>query len=161
MRTWMTLCALLLAPSLLWAQEERPEPRGGQGLPALRFLNDLELTQEQKQQVNRLRRELAPQIREVAGQVKAAIPESARKAAADAVAKAKAEGKRPREIAQIREQALGLTDEQKAQMAALQEKQQELNTKLKQQVMDILTDEQKAQLKPANRPERTEKPETR
>jgi alanyl-tRNA synthetase len=154
MKTLMMAALLAVVAIPAFAADEEPAQRGQGRLPALRFLNGIELTKEQKQQLREIRTELAPQLQEVTTKMQELVPAEKRQAAAQAVAKAKADGKMGKELKEIREAALGLNEAQLAQMAELTAKQKELSEKLKEKVMGILTDAQKEQIKAAAPPQR-------
>lgn len=159
-KTLMMAALLAVVAIPAFAADDEPAERGQGRMPALRFLNGIELTKEQKQQLRQIRTELGPELQEVTTKIQELVPAEKRQAAAEAVAKAKADGKKGKELKEVREAALGLNEAQQAQMTELTAKQKELGEKLKEKVMGILTDAQKEQIKAAETPRGNRQPAT-
>ncbi len=101
----------------------------------------LKLTDDQKAQVKELRKEYGPKFKAAADSI---LTAEQKKARADAVKAAKAEGKKGREVMKAAHEAVKLTDEQKAK---IKEAMKPLHKEVREKIMAILTPEQKAQLK--------------
>lgn len=105
----------------------------------LKELAKVELTEEQKTQIQELAAEVEPKLEEARKKVNELIPAETRKARQEAVAKAKAEGKKPEDVVT----AFKLTEEQLAAQKAVREVQQGFNKK----VNELLTPEQRQALR--------------
>ena len=129
-------CSLVLAAD---KAEKKPEKKPASPAAAVFAVpKKVTLTAEQQTKVDELRKQ------------KAARETAARDA--------KAAGKKGKELSEALNAAVKLTDEQKAQMDTSRKEVAELTKKAKTALMELLTDEQKAQLKPAPKPDK--KPKT-
>ncbi len=111
------------------APKERPGPAAG----ILKQLEKADLTDEQEAKV----KELAAKLTGLAESAKLS-PEQ-RKALAEVMKKAKADGKTRQEVQKMREEVLKLTDEQKAAM----KKAQEARAAVMKEIVALLTPEQR------------------
>jgi Spy/CpxP family protein refolding chaperone len=108
-------------------------------------VKQLNLTEEQKAKVKDLKKEYGPKLKE-AGQKAASILTAEQKKARDeAIKAAKAANKKvnPKELNEV----MKLTDEQKTKMDAARKEAQALAKEVNDKIMEILTPEQKEQLK--------------
>lgn len=116
----------------------------------LRQLAALELTEEQKKQIQTIAAEYEPKLKEAQKKVNALIPEEQRKARQEALAKARAEGKKPADVVT----AFKPTEEQAAAQKAVRDINQEFNKK----VNEVLTREQKQARRKARQEANDKKP---
>ncbi len=117
------------------------------GLPVFqRLLKDLTLTDEQQAQLKELKEKFGPKFQELSKQKQSLLTDEQRKAMVEARKEAIEAGKKGKEVMQAVLDALNLTDEQEAKWKDLQQAQRELQKEVREAVMEILTDEQKAQL---------------
>jgi hypothetical protein len=152
MRTVIVLgvAALLAASGRADEQkaEKKAKPKGEPFAAVFSFPKSIQLDDKQKEAVAGLKKEYTPQLEELRGKrVKIITPER-QKAMAEAVKAAKAEGKKGKELNEARLAALKLTDEEKGQLKELDQAQLKLAKEIGQKKMALLTDEQKASLKP-------------
>ncbi|MFM7036860.1 MAG: hypothetical protein ACKO2L_03980 [Planctomycetaceae bacterium] len=111
-----------------------------------RFLNGIELTAAQKEQVAALDKTLAAEFQALNKQRSEILTETQRTAEREAQKSAKAAGKTPAEARKAVDEALQLTAEQKTKMADLQTKQQAFAAKTIEELKKILTPEQQTKL---------------
>lgn len=113
-------------------------------------LADLQLSEEQKNQIKQIAAEFEPKLKEAQKKNRALVPQEQRKARREAIAKARAEGKKPAEI----RTAFKPTEEQAAAQKAVREIQQAFNGK----VNEVLTKEQRQSLRKTRRNAEGKKP---
>ncbi len=101
----------------------------------LKRLADLKLSEEQQAQIKKFAAEYDPKLKATRQKLNALTTPEQRKARRDAIAKAKAEGKKPREVIA----AYKPTEEQAAAQKAVREVQMAFNKK----VNEVLTKEQR------------------
>ncbi|MCS7238624.1 MAG: hypothetical protein NZ899_10200 [Thermoguttaceae bacterium] len=158
MRPWRAAVVLGVVAGLVvgvaWAQEvkQKPkkEPKPAQPqIPALdQWLRGVELSAEQKEKVEALKREFAPAIAEVNKAMEGVFTEEQRKIRREIAAKGKAEGKTPQEVRKLQDEAVKLTPEQKEKIAQLTAQRREVLQKLAKHLLEILTPEQKQVVEP-------------
>ena len=123
-----------------------PGERGGFGSPfgmIDRAAERLNLSAEQKEKVETLKKEFEPKIAEVQKKLDGILTAEQKKAREDAIAKAKEEGKTGRDLFQIIQGAVKLTEEQQAKQKEVRTEMMELYGKVREKLMEVLTDEQK------------------
>jgi len=107
----------------------------------------IELTADQKTKLDALNKEFGPKLAECRKKAAGIITADQKKARAEAVKKAKADGKKGKEVQAAANAALAITADQKTQQAECKKAMQALNKEIKTQFAALLTDEQKAKLK--------------
>ena len=123
----MAVAMLIAAPLLAQERGQRDEGRRGRGNPAPRALlmmerlqtaiGELNLTDEQKEKLAKVREEMGPKMKETWGEAeKEILTEERRKAAEEVMKKNKEAGTKGREAVTAIETAIKLTDEQKPKM---------------------------------------------
>lgn len=142
------LClGLVLCLASAGVADEKKAKKGGKAPAATqRFLNGIELTAAQKEQVAALDKTLATEFQALNKQRAEILTETQRTAEREAQKSAKAAGKTPAEARKDIDAALQLTDEQKTKMAELQKKQQAFAAKTIDELKKILTPEQQQKL---------------
>jgi hypothetical protein len=110
--------------------------------------NKIELTDQQKEKLEALRKEYTPQLQEIDAKIKKILTPERQKAAEAAVKTAKEAGKKGKELAEARNAALNLSAEEKAQLKELSEPRGKLVKEIVGKKQALLTDEQKAALAP-------------
>ena len=134
------LLALVLAVAAPLSAADKKKP-GKKAPVAVQVPKGIELSEEQKQKVAELNKKYVPQLAEA--RKKIGLSKEQRQARAEAFKKARADGKKGKEIREAANAAAKLTDDQKAAAEELRTLQGEIRTAL----MGILTDEQKAGLR--------------
>ena len=117
------------------------------GPTAVKVPMGIELTAEQKTKLDALNKEFGPKLAECRKKAASIITADQKKARAEAVKKAKADGKKGKEVQAAANAALAITADQKTQQAECKKAMQALNKEIKTQFAALLTDEQKAKLK--------------
>ncbi len=141
MRTLLSLVlvAVIAVPAL--AQDKKKKKRGPKkpdpGAMILKKLEKAELTDDQVAKIKELCAEVADKI--VAARAKANLTAEQKKARAEAIKKAKEEGKTGKEAMKAVQSAVELTPEQKSAM----EEARKLHGEMMKKVFDMLTPEQK------------------
>ncbi len=114
--------------------------------PSARFVEKLELTDAQKEQVAAVDKEFAPKLAEI-NKTRMEMLTDEQKQAEKATQKANKEaGKKGPEARKAVEEALKLTDDQKTKMKEITKKQTEVNTELVAALKKFLTPEQQEKL---------------
>lgn len=146
-RTWLLLVLAFVVAAPLSAAEtkKRDSRKYSLATSVLKKLEKAGLTDEQKSKI----KELAAKVTEktAALRQKAVSTPEQNKARAEAVKKAKAEGKTGKELVAAVNAAVKLTSEQEAARKAVQQ----AYTGLKKEIVGMLTDEQKAKLPRKNK----------
>jgi Spy/CpxP family protein refolding chaperone len=147
LRVVLILLVALVIASPVMAQEKKKGRRGGGFDPLARLLEGLNLTDEQKAKVEDVKKEFAPKAAEIAKKRLVIFTDEQKKARAEAEKAAKEAGKSPAEIARAAREAVTLTDEQKSKLGEVGKEERELFTKRLEKIKEILTGDQKKQLK--------------
>jgi Spy/CpxP family protein refolding chaperone len=118
----------------------------------LKKTESLGLSEEQQKKIKEIAESYTPKFRELNQKLPALLTAEQKKARQEAQAKNKADGKKGKEAQAALEAAAPLTDEQKKVQAEVQASQKELNTKFRDEVLSVLTREQKEKFAPAKKP---------
>ncbi len=168
-RTLLVVAAALLIAATVVAQE-KPKKKGRRGklapttqavvrLDKLRTaLEELDLTEEQKEELKKLREKHGPKFKEVFDKMQDVLTEEQKSAGEEAMKEAKESGKKGRELFQAIEASLKLTDEQKEKMDKLAPEVRALQREMMKEIRGILTPEQQERLKEKMQPPREKKP---
>ena len=146
---------LVLAIAIpVMAQEKGKGKKGGQKkgpakarqqasiLPA-RLLEGLELTNEQKEELAAIEKEMKAPVMEARKAMNDLLTEEQKAARKKAMMEAKKAGKKPQEIQKAVQAALNLTEEQQEEAGKLKATQADLQKKIREKVMAVLTPEQR------------------
>ena len=145
--TILTACVLTLsfvAPAVA-ADKKKKTP------VAIKVPKSIELTADQKTKLDALNKEFGPKLAECKAKAGSIVTKDQKKARVEALKKAKADGKKGKELRAAADAALALTADQKAQQAETKKAMMVLNKEIKTQFAAILTDEQKAKRKQGNK----------
>ena len=118
---------------------------------AVKVPKGIELTADQKTKLDTLNKEFGPKLAECRKKAASIITADQKKARAEATKKAKADGKKGKELRAAADAALALSADQKAQQTETKKALLALNKEIKTQFAAILTDEQKAKRKQGNK----------
>jgi len=150
-RVALTLAVALLITSSLSAAEKKARVKAPPKCPAAdrvdRMLAGLTLTDDQKAKLGEITKECGPKMVELQKKIDSILTDDQKKARAEAMKTAKAEGKTGKEAANAVDAALKMTDDQKAKMAEARKEMSVLDKGLRGKVMEVLTAEQKEELK--------------
>lgn len=150
---------LALAAEGKKARPTRPE---GRRFDPFAWINRLNLSEEQKGKVEALRKEYEPKLAEGQAKLDSILTPEQKKAQEEAIAKAKEAGKTGRELFEAGRNAVQLTEEQQKQMKEVRTHIAELQRQIREKIMGLLTDEQKAELRKrfgGERPKGGQRPE--
>ena len=145
--------ALAMGGVLLAAEGKKPKPPRPEGAPEFgrmdpfALLSRLNLSEEQKQKIENLRKEYEPKLAELRAKLEGILTEEQKKAREEAIKKAKESGKKGRELFEAIRNAFQLTEEQQKQMQEVRTQMTQLMQEIRGKVEEILTEEQKAQLR--------------
>jgi len=142
--TILTACVLAVSfvtPVMAADKKKKKAPT------AVKVPMDIELTADQKTKLDALNKEFGPKLAECRKKAAGIITADQKKARAEAVKKAKADGKKGKEVQAAANAALAITADQKTQQAECKKAMQALNKEIKTQFAALLTDDQKAKLK--------------
>lgn len=158
----LTLAVLVAAPLFAAAPKKEKPPKKAPPSPAAqrveRMLMGLTITDEQKGKLEAIQKEFDPKFVEALKAADVFTPEQ-KEARNKAATEAKAAGKKGKEFQEALNAAVELSEEQKAKLAEAKKPVAALDKELRQQVMAVLTDEQKAELKKKAAEAKKAKPE--
>lgn len=142
------LCFALLLTVCVSVQADEKKQKKEKKAPSAtqRFLNGIELTDAQKEQVAALDKEFADELKRLNETRGAILTTEQKSAERDAQKAAKAAGKSQAETKSAVDEALKLTDEQKTKMQEFQKTQQAFSAKVIEKLKTILTPEQQEKL---------------
>ena len=141
--TILTACVLtvaFVAPAVA-ADKKKKTP------VAIKAPKSIELTADQKTQLDALNKEFGPKLAECKAKANSIITADQKKARAEATKKAKADGKKGKELRAVANAAFAITADQKAQQTETKKAMGALQKEIRTQFAALLTDEQKAKLK--------------
>jgi hypothetical protein len=141
--------ALLAGPAT--ADEKKAEPKKGAAKAsdaAFNFPKQVQLTDDQKAKLEELKKEYGPKLDAIDARVGAIMTPERRKTEAEARKKAAADGKKGKEVAEAVSAALNLPAEDQAKRKEASAEKAKLMKEINPKKMALLTDDQKAQLKP-------------
>ena len=142
--TILTACVLAVSfvtPVMAADKKKKKAPT------AVKVPKSIELTADQKTKVEALNKEFGPKLAECRKKAASIITADQKKARTEAVKKAKADGKKGKEVQAAANAAVAITDDQKAQQTECKKAMGALNKEIRTQFAALLTDEQKAKLK--------------
>jgi hypothetical protein len=114
---------------------------------AIKVPKSIELTADQKTKLDALNKEFGPKLAECRKKAASIITADQKKARAEATKKAKADGKKGKELRAAANAAVAITADQKTQQAECKKAMGALNKEVRTQFAALLTDEQKAKIK--------------
>jgi hypothetical protein len=143
----LIIAVALSAGNVDAAKEAKGKKKDGAGNPVFAIPKEITLTNEQQTKLDEIKKEQGPKIAELTAKLDSNLTAEQKTARKDAMAKAKADGKKGKAAKAAVEEALKLTDEQKKQQAELQPQLTQLQQSIKEQIHGLLTDEQKTHYK--------------
>jgi len=151
-RGLFVFCAAALLAATASAEDKKADkkekPKAEPFASVFAFPKAIKLDEKQQAKVAELKKEYTPKLAEFHTRfVKIMTPER-QKAAATARKEARDAGKKGKEIAEAVNAALKLSDSEKAEMKDINQGRSKLVKEINQKKMALLTDEQKALLKP-------------
>ena len=135
------LAVAFAAPAVAADKKKKKVPN------VVRVPNTIELTADQKTKVEALNKEFGPKLAECKKKANGIITADQKKARAAATKKAKADGKKGKELRTAANAAFAITADQKAQQAECKKAMGALQKQIRTQFAALLTDEQKAKIK--------------
>ena len=142
--TILTACVLAVSfvtPAMAADKKEKKAPT------ALKVPKGIELTVDQQTKLDALNKEFGPKLVECRKKAASIITADQKKARTEAIKKAKADGKKGKDLREAANAALAITADQKAKQAETKKAMGALNKEIRTQFAALLTDEQKAKLK--------------
>ena len=135
------LAVAFVAPAVAADKKKKKAPT------AVKVPKSIELTADQKTKLDALNKEFGPKLAECRKKAASIITADQKKARAEATKKAKADGKKGKELRAAANAAVAITADQKAQQAECKKAMGALNKEIRTQFAALLTDEQKAKIK--------------
>jgi len=130
------------------AQNEKKNKKGADPTAAVsKKLEGIELTAEQKTKIDAIKAEHGPKLKAAQEKVSKALTPEQMKARREAMAAAKAAGKKGKEAAADVKAALKLTPEQEKALTAAETEMRDCTAAFTKAVAEVLTDEQKVKAK--------------
>lgn len=152
-RVFVLVMALLIATPLLAQKPKKAAAKKTPPCPAAQRLEQwtkgLTLTDEQKAKLDPLKKECGPKLMDLMKKRDAIFTAEQKQARSDALKAATKEGKKGRDLFAAGEAAVTLTAEQKTKMAEVRKEIGAVEKDLRAKLADILTPEQKEQVKKA------------
>jgi len=146
-RTLALLCLAALLASPVFAEKKKEAARRDPNAAAFALPKTIKLDAAQQTKFDDLKKEYGPRLTELNQKFAKIMTPERRKTQAEAQKAARAEGKKGKELQEAVRTALKLSPEEEAQFKELQQARTKLNREIKQKLTDLLTDEQKEQLK--------------
>ena len=140
---------LILLPGLRAADEKKAEAKASD--KAFTFPKQVVLTDEQKTKLETLKKEYGPKLDEIDARIAPIMTPERQKVADEARKKAQADGKKGKEVQEAVADALKLPAEDQAKVTEANKERAKLMKEINAKKTDLLTDEQKAQLKPKDK----------
>lgn len=140
------IALLILVPALRAADEPKKVPAKPSDA-AFRFPKQVQLTDEQKTKLEELKKEYAPKLDALDARIAPILTPERQKVAKDARKKATDEGKKGKDVQEAVAAALNLPAEEQAKLKEATAERGKLMKEINAKKMELLTDEQKAQLK--------------
>jgi Spy/CpxP family protein refolding chaperone len=110
-------------------------------------LEELDVTTEQQEQLQKIREELGPKMEAAFGKMREILTEDQHNTVRESMQKARDAGKEGRELVLAVESSIELTDEQKEKLDKVVEEMRPLHRQMMKKVMGILTPEQQEKMK--------------
>ena len=154
-QTTLLLLALAVALGSFVLAQDNDRQNNRRQPPALfqQFftLPGIELWEEKLEKVEELRKEFVPKLTENQNRWNGVITDEQQQARREAFQKARDAGKEGQQLRNAVDAAIKLTEEQKEQQAALRKERDTLLSEIRTQLTALLTDEQRATLRPSRR----------
>lgn len=152
LRTLLSAGLLIAVAVSVSAQETAKEAKAkkkaaGATNPVFAIPKEITLTEEQQSKLEEIKKEQGPKVAELTAKIDSVLTDEQKAARKEAAAKAKADGKTGKDAKAAVDEALKLTDEQKKHRDELQPQFAKLQLSIKEQINDLLTDEQKTHYK--------------
>ena len=143
--------ALVIATPVLAQKKaaKKAPPKSPAAQQIERTTKGMTISDDQKAKFDAIKKECGPMLMELMKKRAGILTPEQNKAYAEARKAAEAEGKKGKELQAAAEAAWKLTDEQKAKMAEVNKETAKAYKELQKEIMDVLTPEQKEQLKKA------------
>lgn len=159
MRVAIVLSTTALVSVALMAQDgQEKKKEKGKGKTAastvFQFPKDVTPTDDQKAKLAEIEKEFAAKITAAQKKVDSILTDDQKKARAEAKKAANAAGKKGKEAQADIEAAMKLSNEQKKQLGEAEGELREVQAQVRQRIMGLLTDEQKAKLPPPKKPKK-------
>lgn len=153
-RTLVALSLVVLLATFARAEDKKEAKKPAkQPAPAISFPKQITLDEKQQTALDALNKEYGPQLKELSARENKILTPERRKAGNEAAKAAKADGKKGKEIAEARDAAWKLSDDEKAQLKEINTARGKLMKEVNKKKAAILTDAQKEQLKPKKKKE--------
>jgi len=128
-------------------KKKKKEAKGPSGVKlAQKFLKNIDLSDEQKKQIDKIGQEFSAKMADVRKALQSAVPAEVRKARREAMKAAKEAGKKGKELAAAVDEAAPLPEDAKKAINEAQGSLKKTMADFKAAVLGVLTEEQKAQL---------------
>ena len=155
-RSATALLVVVFLASVAHAQQGERKTKGGNRTPnpvaqLQRQLDELNLSDDQKAKVQDVLKVHTPKIEAAQKKMDETMTPEQRKARSDAMAKARSDGKKGRELVQAGSDAVKQTAEERAKFEEAQKVSQAAVADMRKAVMAVLTPEQQAKLTPARK----------
>jgi hypothetical protein len=149
---FVLVMALVIASPIL-AVEKKKAAKKAPACPAAqaveRMTKGMTISDEQKAKFDPIKKEFGPKLVALQKKRAAILKPEQQKAYNDARKAAEAEGKKGKELQAAAVAAMNLTDEQKPKLAEVDKETAQAYKELQKEIMDVLTPEQKEQIKKA------------
>lgn len=132
------------------ADEAKPKGKknpAAAGQQVFAIPKEITLTDDQKTKLEAIKKEHGAKLSELTKKLDESLTDEQKKARKEAGEKARADGKKGKDLQSAVDEALKLTDDQKKKRAEVQPELAKLTQSIKEQIHGILTEEQKAHYK--------------
>ncbi len=144
----LVLGSVALAEDKKDAKKDTKKPAAEPYANVFSFPKQITLTAEQKTKLADLKKEYTPKLAEADKKIAGIMTAERKKSAEEASKKAKADGKKGKELQEAVNSALNLSKDEQAQLKECNQSKGKLTAEIKKKMSDLLTAEQKEQAKP-------------
>jgi hypothetical protein len=148
----LSVCALALVFAIPASAEDKKKPdevkKPAPFAGVFAFPKTVTLTEDQQRKLDELRKDYTPKLEELKKKSDSILTADRLTAQKEALAKAKAEGKKGKELNDAGTAALKLNEDEAKQLAETKAAQGKLMAEINKKKMELLTDEQKKALQP-------------
>jgi len=139
--------ALLFVPAVR-AEEKKEDKKPAPFANVFTFPKTITLTDDQQKKLDDLKKEYTPKLEELKKATDVIMTPERVKAQKEAIDKAKADGKKGKELTEAGQAALKLTEDETKKLADTKAAQNKLNAEISKKKTDLLTEEQRKALQP-------------
>ena len=156
----LTIAGTILSQERRRQDTERAQQRQQAAVQPGFTLRGVEFTEDQKVEVEKLRKKYMPQLMDIEGKHSSILTDEQRQSQRTALQAAREAGKQATALREAVDAAVKLTDEQKKTLATIRKERDDLLAQIQDELRSLLTDDQRKQLRPQGRSRQPAEPPT-